>query len=517
MSEHKRNHEDTKHESGADSKKAKTCEEKFFKVEPYLYFNGNCAEAIDFYTQMFNGEKGMVMAYKDAPMPVPENYKDKVMHASMSFHEGAGKFKNTLMFSDIMPEKHGEFIVGNNVHLSVAGSDFEHMKGIWNRFTVNHSTKITLPLEKQFWGSIFGSLTDPFGNNWMFSLPDKDAPPPKDCPEPLPTEYFMVEPYFYFDGNCSSAIDYYVNMFKGNKTFSTCYKDCPMPVSEEHKDKIMHACMTFYENGGAKGCFKNQIMFSDLPQEQKGTCKVGNNLHLSLGASCYDHLKPIWDRFVADKNTKVTMPFEKQFWGDIFGSVTDAQGVHWMFCAHDESAGDKQKTTCSFPETYFKIEPYLYFDGNCAEAIDFYAQAFQSDEKPFVKTYGEGPMGKKVAEADQHKIMHGSFSFSDPANRCAGKNTIMFSDVIAGFCGGAENKVGNNVQLSISMTNYEHMKGIWERFTANPKTKVVMPLQKQFWGSIYGTIIDPYGVNWMFSTPDKAEGGDPAVKKDEGK
>jgi PhnB protein len=50
------------------------------------------------------------------------------------------------------------------------------------------------------------------------------------------------------------------------------------------------------------------------------------------------------------------------------------------------------------------------------------------------------------------------------------------------------------------MNDYQRLEAIFNRFAANPKTQVSMPLGKQFWGAIFGSLVDPFGVNWMFSS-----------------
>ena len=189
MSEQKRSHEDSDHQHCNDNKKSKkhntdTFPANYMRIEPYLYFDGNCAEAIEFYLKVFNGEKTFVTLYKDAPFPVAEEYKDKVMHASITFHDGDASNRNTIMFSDIMPDKCGEHKVGSSVHLSIGMTNFESLNGIFNRFVEHKDTKVGMPLAKQFWGSIYGNLVDPYGVNWMFSCPEEKKETDKSSEAP---------------------------------------------------------------------------------------------------------------------------------------------------------------------------------------------------------------------------------------------------------------------------------------------------------------------------------------------
>src|SRR5690349_13408452 len=80
------------------------------QVGPYLTFNGNCAEAMNFYKEVFGGELRL-MKFGDAPMDTPGDSKDRIMHAHLS----NGEFN--LLASDGMPGQAP--IEGNNVTLNV--------------------------------------------------------------------------------------------------------------------------------------------------------------------------------------------------------------------------------------------------------------------------------------------------------------------------------------------------------------------------------------------------------------
>lgn len=156
------------------NKKAKTARPSF-RVEPYLYFAGNCKQALDFYVECFDGKITMIKYFKEAPkgneFSAEEAKADQVMHASISF--GDGEEEMNMMFSDVT-EKSGEHVVGTNVHLSVGMTNLARMEAIWKKFEANEKTKITMPLQKTFWGSTYGNLIDPFGVHWMFSGPASD-------------------------------------------------------------------------------------------------------------------------------------------------------------------------------------------------------------------------------------------------------------------------------------------------------------------------------------------------------
>ena len=61
---------------------------------PYIHFEGNAEEALNFYKDALDGEIIMLSRYKDSPMPVDEDYKEKVIHARLKFGD------NLIMISD---------------------------------------------------------------------------------------------------------------------------------------------------------------------------------------------------------------------------------------------------------------------------------------------------------------------------------------------------------------------------------------------------------------------------------
>jgi PhnB protein len=134
-------------------------------IHPYLFFPGNCAEAVKFYCEKLGGEELMTMCYKDSPEPpppgmVPENWGDKVMHTS--FKIGG----NMIMASDGC----GDEAKMSGFSLSIALPDEAAAHKAFNALA--EGGKINMPLTKTFWSPCFGMLQDKFGLNWMVSIVD---------------------------------------------------------------------------------------------------------------------------------------------------------------------------------------------------------------------------------------------------------------------------------------------------------------------------------------------------------
>lgn len=130
-------------------------------IVPYMNFNGNCREAMEFYHSILGGKLTM-QTFEEANtgMPIPEGHGDKIMHASLENE------RLSLMASDGMPGK--EVVFGDSVSLSIVGQDEEQLTSWFEKLA--DGGEITMKLEKQFWGDMFGMLKDKFGINWMVNV-----------------------------------------------------------------------------------------------------------------------------------------------------------------------------------------------------------------------------------------------------------------------------------------------------------------------------------------------------------
>ncbi|HEY8928090.1 MAG TPA: VOC family protein [Mucilaginibacter sp.] len=125
------------------------------KVIPYLNFEGRTEEVINTYRDIFNGNIESLMRFGDR---FPGN-EDRIMHATLSFSG------NNLMFSDGKP---GDAVnYGNGLHLCISLSDEAEATRVFN--TLSDGGKVTMPLEKQFWGALYGQVIDRFGVSWMIN------------------------------------------------------------------------------------------------------------------------------------------------------------------------------------------------------------------------------------------------------------------------------------------------------------------------------------------------------------
>ncbi len=133
-------------------------------VNPYLNFLGNTEEAFNFYKSVFGGDFAMVQRFKDTPEAgeVGPNDGNKIMHIALPLGKG-----NVLMGTDELESRGDKLTKGNNFHLSISADSEEETRKIFDGLSAGG--KVTVPLDKTFWGAYFGMLTDKFGIQWMVS------------------------------------------------------------------------------------------------------------------------------------------------------------------------------------------------------------------------------------------------------------------------------------------------------------------------------------------------------------
>ncbi|MCT4555505.1 MAG: VOC family protein [Pelagimonas sp.] len=129
-------------------------------MNPYLTFDGNCAEALAFYQTVLGAKPGMVMRFGDMPdQPdwVTDAIKDRIAHAQI---EIGGK---VIMASDTAGQE--PFTGYSGFHMNLALEDLEQARHIFTRLAEGGS--VHMPFDQTFWAKGFGLCTDQFGVPWM--------------------------------------------------------------------------------------------------------------------------------------------------------------------------------------------------------------------------------------------------------------------------------------------------------------------------------------------------------------
>jgi PhnB protein len=126
-----------------------------------------------------------------------------------------------------------------------------------------------------------------------------------------------------------------------------------------------------------------------------------------------------------------------------------------------------------------RLNPYISFDGNARQALEFYRDVFGGNLT--LSTFGE--FGSQDSP-DADKIMHGQLETDRGF-------TLMGADTPTGM----ERRPGDNITISLSGDDAAELRGYWERLSGGGT--VSMPLEKQMWGDEFGMCVDQFGVPWM--------------------
>jgi len=134
------------------------------KVEPYLFFNGQCEEALNFYKAALGAEVTMQMRMDESPEPhppgmVPPGFEHKIMHASIRIGD------TNVMLSDGNCAEQASF---QGFSLSIMAADAGQAERFFTALA--KGGKVQMPLGKTFYSPCFGMVTDRFGVGWMLNV-----------------------------------------------------------------------------------------------------------------------------------------------------------------------------------------------------------------------------------------------------------------------------------------------------------------------------------------------------------
>jgi PhnB protein len=132
---------------------------------PYLQFEGNAREAMTHYREVLGGELDITTfgEFGQAGTAI----EDLVMHASLDTPRGL-----TIMASDTSPDM--EYRPGTTVTVILSGDEEEVLRGYWEGLSAGG--EVTVPLEQQMWGDLYGACTDRFGISWQVNIAGATEP-----------------------------------------------------------------------------------------------------------------------------------------------------------------------------------------------------------------------------------------------------------------------------------------------------------------------------------------------------
>jgi PhnB protein len=131
------------------------------RLNPYISFNGNARQAMEFYKNVFGGTLRL-NTFGEYGQP-DSGHADKIMHAMLETDSGY-----TLMGADTPPGM--PYNPGDNISVSLSGDDAEadKLRGYWEKLSAGGT--VTVPFEKQMWGDEFGACVDQFGVPWLVDI-----------------------------------------------------------------------------------------------------------------------------------------------------------------------------------------------------------------------------------------------------------------------------------------------------------------------------------------------------------
>jgi PhnB protein len=135
------------------------------QLQPYVFFNGRCEEAIEFYRGAIGAEVSMMMRFKDCPDPaqaamITPGTENKVMHACLKIGD------TSVMASDGRCTGETAF---QGFALTITASDDDEARRLFA--ALGEGGTLQMPMNKTFFASSFGMLADRFGVTWMVIVP----------------------------------------------------------------------------------------------------------------------------------------------------------------------------------------------------------------------------------------------------------------------------------------------------------------------------------------------------------
>ncbi|MGW0945707.1 VOC family protein [Streptomyces sp. NPDC002623] len=132
------------------------------RLNPYITFAGEARQALERYKEVFGGTLSLNTYGDFGQAEAPGSAgADKIMHGMLETPSGF-----TLMAADTPPGM--DFTVGTNFSVSLSGDDDAELRGYWDKLSADGT--VSVPLDKQMWGDVFGMCTDRFGITWMVNI-----------------------------------------------------------------------------------------------------------------------------------------------------------------------------------------------------------------------------------------------------------------------------------------------------------------------------------------------------------
>jgi PhnB protein len=142
-----------------------------------------------------------------------------------------------------------------------------------------------------------------------------------------------------------------------------------------------------------------------------------------------------------------------------------------------------------------RVSTYLNFMGNTEEAFAFYRSVFDTEFDGPIQYMGEVPADPKRPPLSEHEkglVMHVSLPITSG-------HRLMGTDMLESM--GHQLIVGNQVSIMLEPDTRQETQRLFERLAEGGH--IEMPLRDMFWGDYFGSLVDKFGVSWMFDCSSK--------------
>jgi len=130
------------------------------------------------------------------------------------------------------------------------------------------------------------------------------------------------------------------------------------------------------------------------------------------------------------------------------------------------------------------FDVFLNFDGDCRDAMNFYAGVFKLDMPSHIMTYGQNPSGS-FGDENKDRVLYASLPIFG--------GNVMFSDCPSG----SDYVKGTNIALTLGTSDVDTIKNVFNALADGGE--VIMPLGKTFFSEFYGMVTDKFGITWQLS------------------
>lgn len=127
------------------------------KVQPYLAFNGNCKDALQFYKSILGGSIENEQKYSDVDIDIPDGFQHKLQHAELKNKDFC------IMAYDATPDT--PLTNGTNINMSLDIDSKEQAKAVFEK--LSSSGKVHTPFQEMSWDAFYGRCSDKYNISWM--------------------------------------------------------------------------------------------------------------------------------------------------------------------------------------------------------------------------------------------------------------------------------------------------------------------------------------------------------------